>query len=285
MQKGLFKVTFMQEGLDSGSESNLAEEIHAVVDRMLAPFGKVSPRGTGLLSYGSPPIDITKPNQHDSKAEFTRETQSVASSIEHLSGLIRALADTDNDSEHSEMLKRLRPIIDQKMLAQVPHGRIESPFELVRKNIADVGGFTSSIFVLLDLWTVLNERQSELRDQEDQFWTVSHRPPDYYARAVALRLAKLYTRETGQRPTVGTSGETGDPSTGYTRALTEVFSLLGISTRARSPAEWAVEQITDLDMNPPVNYLRDFMGMPDPIPASSDSIRKIANALSKRSEE
>lgn len=89
-----------------------------------------------------------------------------------------------------------------------------------------------------------------LSEQEDLYWSLSHRAPDYYARSIALRLAKLYARETETRPTVGTSGETGDPSTGYLRALKETFEVLGIGTGVRSPAEWAVQQIGEEDLEP-----------------------------------
>ncbi|MEO1028814.1 MAG: hypothetical protein AAFX02_07120 [Pseudomonadota bacterium] len=77
---------------------------------------------------------------------------------------------------------------------------------------------------------------------------MSHRAPDYYARAIALRLARLYASEVGERPTYGTSGETGEPSTGYTRALRDVFEILEIDAREKIYATWAVKHLNDDDL-------------------------------------
>ena len=89
-----------------------------------------------------------------------------------------------------------------------------------------------------------------MKDQEELFWSTNHRPPNYYARTIALRLARYYARETQERPTVGTSGDGGHPSTAYTKALEEVFEELGIKATVRLPAKWAVNQITEDDLKP-----------------------------------
>lgn len=92
------------------------------------------------------------------------------------------------------MLSRLRPVIDQKLRGIAPKTGLNDGFELIRKNVADLGGFTASALILLDLWTVLAERLHELKSQDEKFWDVSHRPPNYYARAIALRLAKVFSQ-------------------------------------------------------------------------------------------
>lgn len=202
-----------------------------------------------------------------------------------ISELIELLAGSNEQQDSVEMLVRLGPIIDQKFARSAPRGQISSPVDLIRKNIADVGAFTASMYVLLDLWAVLSERKAELQDQEEQFWNVKHRPPDYYARAISLRLAKLYAQKTGQYPTLGTSGETSDPSTGFSRALREIFDLLDISTGVRSPAEWAIGQLTELDLSPPVNALLGFRPPMGRTSGTKDNIRNIANALAKGSKK
>lgn len=274
----------MHDDSDPDPEQDTAAKLHAVVDRMLKPHGKSSPRGVGLLSEFAAPFDIKKPNQHDSKAEFQCEFNAVIESLDHVSGIVRLLAPREAETQQSTMLERLRPIIDQKLKSSAPRGRVEDTIELVRRNIADVGGFTASIFVLLDLWTVLAERHHELTDQESKFWNQPHRAPNHYAHAIALRLAKLYARETGQRPTIGTSPVSGDPSTSFSRALKEVFEILEIRSQVRSPAESAVGKLTEEDLQPPVNSLGRMLGLRSPTPPRN-RLLDITNALEKKRDD
>lgn len=234
-----------------------------------------------MLGTGLPPIDTSKPNQHSNKAEFSVEFEAVNNSLNLITELIEVLTGASGDNAQEEMLIRLGRIIQEKLVRLAPREKVESPVELVRRNVADVGGFTASLFVLLDLMTVLRERHAELKDQEEQFWNVSHRPPDYFARAIALRLARLYSQETGERPTIGTSGETGDPSTGYTWALREIFDLLGIATKVRSPAEWAVEQLREADLRPSLYRSQTVESARTESPSRRETIRKIADAIKK----
>ena len=155
--------------------------------------------------------------------------------------------------------------------------------DLVRKNVADIGGFNATLYVLLDFWMALSSRHDELKDQNEKFWNLPHRAPDYYARAIALRLARLFARVTGQRPTYGSSGVSGDPSTSYSRALKQVFKLLGIKGGIRTHAEYAVAQITEEDLKPQINSLTQLMN-PDK-PQYSEGIQKLARALMDRSTE
>ncbi|MEP3329291.1 hypothetical protein [Sedimentitalea sp.] len=248
----------MQDNIANNDEPDVAEQLHAIVERMLKPFDvKLQQRASTLLGQ-SAPFDFSRPNEHDSKAEFQREMAVVEQSLEHLSELIEHLSSSDDTGEHAETLRRVRPIVDYKLFRRSPRSFVRDPIKLVRKNVADVGGYTASLFVLMDLWSVMEDRYQELQSQKKEFWNLPHRAPDHYARAIALRLARLFAKETRQRPTVGTSGETGDPSTSFTRALKEVFDLLEIQTVVRSPAEWAIEQLTEDDLKPNVNHLVNF---------------------------
>ena len=122
---------------------------------------------------------------------------------------------------------------------------------MIRKNKADTGLWHNSLWALSDLLFELDERHKELRDQEKQFWTVSHRAPNYYARAIALRLARLYAMEKGKRPTFGTARDGGHPSTDFGRALEEVFAVLEVRASVKGAAKWAIEQLTDDDLKRP----------------------------------
>ena len=126
----------------------------------------------------------------------------------------------------------------------------------------------------------------DLKDHKEKFWKFKHRAPDYYARTIALRLAKLFAREVGQRPTFGTAAEGDYPSTAYGRALEEVFEILEIKQKVRTHAKWAIQQITEEDMNPPpVNRLSAMMMGHPPSKPRSDNIAAIASALMERRSE
>jgi|GEM_PF-2624173 len=239
----------MQDTVSDGDGSSIEERLTYVVNQMLEPYGKSIPSPpTGSFLQAPYPIDVSKPNQHDNKPEFQRELAAVSNSLEALDKLLKALLGNSEKPETVETGKQLHPILDSKFRSNRTIGDVKNSIELLRRNIADVGGYAGSIFLMIDLKAALQLRFDELKDQEQKFWSVSHRPPDYHARAIALRLAKLLARETGQRPTYGTSGETGDPSTSYTRALRAFFEILGISTEVRTPATWAIGKISDSDL-------------------------------------
>lgn len=283
MRKGSRDVAFMQKNPEADDANERASQLHSIVDRMLAPFGKTSRRDRQSLLSSSEPFDTSKPNEHDSKAEFQRELAAVKGSHDNLRTALNLLAPMKPSEENREMLERLRPILDQKLRNQASQERVGDVLELIRKNAAEVGGFTASFLVLLDLWLVLSDRHSELLVQEEKFWNVSHRPPNHYARTIALRLAKLYARETGQRPTIGTSGVSGEPSTTYSQAVKETFELLGITSDGRSPTEWAVAKLTDDDLKPPVNALANFSGSGAPRPYSRSVMDVVREMDEKRS--
>ena len=249
----------MQDESQTDQHENIAERLYSVVDRMLEPFGIKSPRNWLGFENLSPPFDITKPNEHDNKAEFLREKTAIEYCATQLDEIVGLLSARGKAPEDLEMRNRLQSVIDLKLRAKAPRALFSDATTLVRRNVAEIGGYITSLFVLLDLQATLAERLTELSDQEEKFWSLSHRAPDYYARAIALRLAKLYAIETGQFPTTGTSGVTGEPSTGYTRALKSTFEILGMDIGARLPAEWAVGELTEDNLQRPRNELSDFL--------------------------
>ncbi|MDF0596750.1 hypothetical protein [Psychromarinibacter halotolerans] len=241
---------------------DLVERLHEIIDEMLAPFGRHSPRGHGFEP--NPPFDISKANMHDSKREFVREKEAVEFSATQLRAVAERLVDRDHPPDTKSLLASLQTVVDQKLRASAPRAKSKDSMSLIHRNIADLGGFVPSIFVLLELTKALEAHAKELGDQEAQFWSLPHRAPDHYARAIALRIAKLYALQTGSRPTVGSSGETGEPSTNYTRAVKASFDALDIQTGVRLPCEWAIEQLTDNDLIPPKDTLADLLDLPSP---------------------
>ncbi|MBO6510896.1 MAG: hypothetical protein JJ979_20835 [Roseibium sp.] len=241
----------MQSSNDLNNEPTVAEKLTHIVNKMLEPYGKRILLQSGLVPRPpSLPFDTSKPNEHDSKSEFQRELEAVKGGLKGLKQAINSIAGGPTGSKRAETFKHLRPIIDAKFKSNADSSDLKSSLQLIRKNVADVGGFACSFLIMLDLKAVLEQRLEELKDQEDKFWNVAHRPPDYYARAIALRLARLFARETGEYPTFGTSGDTGDPSTSYTRALKAVYSVLGINADVRAPATWAIDKISERDLAP-----------------------------------
>lgn len=234
---------------------SLADQLHGIVDEMLEPHGKRSSRGNALLTNDIPPFDFTQPNQHETKAAFLREKRLVEDSLRKLEKLVEMFLEDEPESERNEAIRNLRRRLESKIRQSASNRRVESAFSLVRKNFADTGAWYCSLFVFSDLVAGLRERLKELQEQEERFWNINHRAPDYYAREIALRLARLYAREVGEFPTLGTSPVDGSPSTAFTRALQQVFQVLGIKSQPRSPAEWAVGQLTEEDLKPVRNSL------------------------------
>ena len=155
------------------------------------------------------------------------------------------------------MLKMLSQAINRGARQRLSSVKPDSVGQLIRKNIVEAGLRMDAVGVLLDLQRELTIRRHELKDQEARYWSVKHRPANYHARTIALRLAKLYARETRQKPTIGTSRYGGHPSTDFARALEQVFEALEIKAQPRSPAKWAVDQLTALDTNGPFQDMID----------------------------
>ncbi len=134
---------------------------------------------------------------------------------------------------------------------------------------------------------VYQERLNELKDQEIEFWSVSYRAPKSYARTIALRLARLYALHKRQKPPFGTARDGNHPSTDFGRALEEIFDILNIEATVRNPAEWAIDQLTEDEINPPVNRLLGglFGFNPPSSPEGRQKTRdKIVDLLAKSSE-
>ena len=208
--------------------------------------------GNALRFLLVPALDTSRPNIHDSKAEFQAELEKVKGA---LSGLHAALAHLDRPAADDDLRQkaaygRFQSAIDQSARKRVAGLKSTSAFQLIRKNKAEVGLLHSSVLALVDLSFALEERREELELQGKEFWSVKNRPPNYYARAIALRLARLYARARGKKPTFGTARDGGHPSTDFGRALEEVFSIIEIRANVRRAAEWAIAELTEDDLKP-----------------------------------
>jgi len=159
--------------------------------------------------------------------------------------------------------------------------------DLALKNMIDAGFYHTSMLLLVDMFGVYNQRLTELKDQEKQFWSVPNRAPNYYARTIALRLARLYAKEKGQKPTFGIARAGNHPSTNYGRALEEVFSILNIKAAVRNAADWAIGELTDSDINPPVNALAGGIlagALNYPVTSERNALAEMASVITKGSK-
>lgn len=243
------------------TENEKIDQLNNLVDVLFGPVQR------NVLATYSAPFDISRPNIHDNKGEFLRELKAVQTAIGHLNGLWDLLVVVPTlkggDPLQNAMVDRLRRAIESDALQRSKSKPTKSASDLALKNLNDTGFFYNSLYVIIDLLNSFNQRLRDLREQEVQFWTVANRPPNYYARVIALRFARLFASRTGKRPTFGISSEGAHPSTEFGRALEEVFGILEIKANVRKAAEWAISQLTENDWNPVGNALeRPLRGVP-----------------------
>jgi hypothetical protein len=208
-----------------------------------------------------PHLDVSRPNIHHSKKEFLRELAAVQAALDRASGALNALLPEDGDTEAEAMTMRIGRAIDDRARRSRSRLQVHDVTSLLRKNLADTGFYINALWALVDLSSDLQDRRNELKDQEKQYWAVNHRPANHYARAIALRLARLYAQEKGIRPTFGTARDGGHPSTDYGRALEQIFAALDIKGSVRNPAKWAIDQLTEEDVRPARSILGGLLGV------------------------
>lgn len=193
-------------------------------------------------------LDTSRPNIHDNKRDFEAEKNAVQELEEHLTASIDLLlAGKGKPEEQKAQAARLRDAIDLSSLKRIGRTKPKEIEEYICKNMADRGFSICLIWIFLQALEEVQKRSRELADQEAEYWSVTHRPPNYYARTIALRLARLYARRKGEKPTIGTARDGGHPSTEYGRALERIFEVLEIKARVRKPGEWAISQLTEQD--------------------------------------
>ncbi len=238
------------------------------------------------LTWDGPRLDTSKPNIHDSKKDFVKERDAVASVVDHLRLALTELRVSEDDVEQQDMTLRLQRVVDAGAKKPQDYDDTETAHGLALRNIVQTGFYYNSQIVMLRMISVYQERLSELRDQEAEFWSLPNRAPNYYARTIALRLARLYALQKRQKPPFGTARDGNHPSTDFGRALEDIFNVLGIKATVRNAAEWAIDQLTEDEINPSMNTLRDgLMGFNPPSGAEGrqKTKNKIADLLAKSS--
>ncbi|SFN73775.1 hypothetical protein SAMN04487859_1089 [Roseovarius lutimaris] len=231
-----------------------------------------------------PRLDTSRPNIHDSKKDFLKERDAVASIVEHLNLAITELFGSEDDVQHQDMADRLQVAIDTGARKPQKFDDPEAAHGLALRNIVQTGFYYNSQLVIVRMINVYQERLNELKDQEAEFWSLANRAPNYYARTIALRLARLYALHKRQKPPFGTARDGNHPSTDFGRALEEIFDVLKIKATVRNAAEWAINQLTEDEINPSTNAFRGMLLGLNP-PSSTEerqkTRQKIADMLVK----
>ena len=233
-------------------KSELDSRLNSIAER----FYTLKP--VGLLGSFGPPFDISKPNFHDSKPDFLAEMNAVVTGLKNVDGLIEFLTAgiIEEGPVDAEVSDRLKVYLDANARQENRDHKVEFGYDIVRRNSSEVGLTMCITFQLLDLRRGLVARRRELDDQEAEFWSGKSRPPNHFARTIALRFARCIANNTQKKPTFGTSRDGGHPSTDFGRALEEIFALLKIKANVKNAATWAISQLTDADIHPPqVNAL------------------------------
>ncbi|WP_417718314.1 hypothetical protein [Salipiger sp.] len=250
-------------------QQSVSEQVEEIVKRFCEP------RGGSLLGPSLPTLDISKPNSHESKADFLQEKTAVLDALAHAEGVADFMIAQYRHKDESvgQMAARVTSFIDARARGQRSSDLVKSAVDVVWRAAADVGVCVSTAVILVDIRDGLRERKQELADQEKEFWSGNSRPPNHYARTMALRLARLIAREKRQRPTIGSSRDGNFPSTDFGRALEDLFQVLGITANFRRAGTWAIAQLTDDDIAPPLNALAgigvNFLGSPQPDPRNA----------------
>lgn len=241
----------MSKGCDTLPLMELETAKKQIQELMIKELSWVKPEGN-LAVINPEPFDISQPNIHESKTDFLYELKAVSGVVEHTAGIKDLLLPSNEEKteQHEQLEKRLQLSIDLHSIKLRKSQRPSSSTDLALNNILDVGFYWNSIFVAFYMNWAYSERLKELKEQEREFWSVKHRPPNYYARAIALRLARFYAQQTGTKPTFGTSSDGPHPSTHYARLLEQVFRILEINAALKNAASYAIENITDEDLKP-----------------------------------
>ena len=125
--------------------------LHDIVDQMLKPHGKTSRRDRRGLSSSSPllpPFDIERPNQHETKAEFNSEIAVVCASLDHVAGLLRTMLPQAGKADSVALeIQRLAGTVNRKLRERASTLDASTSGNLLRKNAADVGGYSAFSFL------------------------------------------------------------------------------------------------------------------------------------------
>ena len=152
------------------------ERLEAIVARFCTP----KPRT--ILGTVQPPFDTSRPNSHDTKAEFLSEKAVVESALQDAQSLLDfMMASFRSEDPNHDAAKNVRRLVDVSAKQSARSDKVETIADLVRKNAVESDFSLVMTFLLIDLTSELRKRKQELESQEVIFWTGKGRSPNHYA--------------------------------------------------------------------------------------------------------
>ncbi len=256
------------------------DRLWKIADRVTGASGQV------FTNFPGPPFDISKPTLHDSKSDFQAEMdylKQLSSSLKDAISILRpALVE---DEERHVLASRVAGVINEAADQRISRKSVRNAIGLAVLSAAKCGLMGSTAYVLHALNLEVSDRIRELESQGQIHWSSKGRPPNLYARAIALRFARFIARKTGKYPTFGTASDGSHPSTDYGRALQEVFEILEIVAAVKGPATWAISQLTEDDLKPDIGgLLGSLLGHSPERNDGQDAKAAIAAMLAKKNE-
>jgi hypothetical protein len=220
------------------AENTYDERIVSALERMV---GRVLMEdGRQVWFPGATLIDSVIPDFKDSEKiieynEISRQI-SALNAISTAAGAFDTALHAVHDAERAKLnqfFRRRLPHVDGLHLSSVA----------ILAGIVEMGAETASYILVA---SVIEMKRLE-RFRDANFTKGRGRRKNARAHHVADTLAQFYLKVLKERPTYGVSD--GYPSTRFATALQEIFEILGINANIRGPAENAIKQITDADIN------------------------------------
>lgn len=178
------------------------------------------------------------------EASLTELRAELLRKRDDLQALVAAIGDLNSSLSKMTGLELSRL---EQLTGNIHHNALRGPKAVEERIIREIGSVFSALISCGALLSAAKEEIGRLDGELEKRNAGQGRPRNEAAHEVALRLAKLYARVTGKRPTyaAGPDGLSGD----YTPVLREVFDALGWKkTDLRGPATKAIEAITEADL-------------------------------------
>ncbi|WDR03567.1 hypothetical protein PSQ19_05620 [Devosia algicola] len=125
------------------------KQLKDIVDKLLGRDEAL----VNALARFTPPFDISRPNIHDSKKEFSQELAMVEAIFNHLAGAVdQLLPNKDQETAEFKVLReRIRDAIEIGAVQKFRNMALNQPRDLALKNMSDTGFFMNSMRIIIDL--------------------------------------------------------------------------------------------------------------------------------------
>jgi hypothetical protein len=241
---------------------------------------------TGGLIGRFSPFDLGRLNDHDTKSKFNEELKLVKGAISDLNNVRSRFIDRGDKIEQDQLIDISSRLDDNARRRDGSKSPVNSQ-ELIWSAIVKTSVLPMMLFQIDFFIKELGVRLGHLETQEEAFWNLKNRAPDYYPRTIALRFAEYYVQRTQEKPTFGTASAGGHPSTNFGRALEKIFEVLDIKTRVKGPATYAIAELPEEDLKPKFfGHRNHYLGSVEaPLRANDQYHRTIIQELLKVPKE